>query len=115
MHVLGEVEGKDVVIIDDMIDTAGTLCSSADALAERGAKSILACATHGVFSANAIDRINESCLDKVIVTDSIYIDKKGKDYQKIEVLSIAGLIAEAIERIHEDRSVASLFLDAGAD
>ena len=117
MNIIGEdqIQGANLIIVDDMIDTAGTLCSSANVLAERGAKSVHACATHGVFSDNAIDRINNSVLDKVIVTDSIYIDNKGNDYQKIEVLSIAGLIAEAIERIHEDRSVASLFLEAGTD
>ncbi|UCB46126.1 MAG: ribose-phosphate pyrophosphokinase [Spirochaetota bacterium] len=117
MNIIGEdqIKGANLIIVDDMIDTAGTLCSSAEVLAKRGAKSIYACATHGVFSTSAIDRINKSVLDKVVVTDSIYIDNKGKDYKKIEVLSIAELIAEAIERIHEDRSVASLFLDAGEE
>jgi ribose-phosphate pyrophosphokinase len=117
MNIIGEaqIKGANLIIVDDMIDTAGTLCSSADVLAERGAKSINACATHGVFSANAIDRINNSVLNKVVVTDSIYIENRGEKYRKIEILSIAGLIADAIERIHEERSVSPLFLGAGTD
>jgi ribose-phosphate pyrophosphokinase len=117
MNIIGEaqIKGANLIIVDDMIDTAGTLCSSAGVLAERGAKSINACATHGVFSANAIERINDSVLNKVVVTDSIYIENKGEKYRKIEILSIAGLIADAIERIHEERSVSPLFLGAGTD
>ncbi len=114
MNIIGEdhIKGANLIIADDMIDTAGTLCSAVDALADKGAHRIYACATHGIFSKNALENINNSALAKVIVTDSIYFDNKREDCQKIEVLSIAGLIADAIERIHEDRSVSSLFMDA---
>lgn len=117
MNIIGEAQIKDsnLIIVDDMIDTAGTLCSSAQALAEKGARKIFACATHGIFSGSAMERINNSVIDKVIVTDSIYIDNSSEDYKKVEVLSIAGLMADAIGRIHEDRSVAPLFLDVGKD
>jgi ribose-phosphate pyrophosphokinase len=117
MNIIGEnlIKGANLIILDDMIDTAGTLCSAANALAERGAKDIYACATHGVFSANAIENIESSALTKVIVTDSIYFDTEKKEKSdKVEILSIAGLFADAIKRIHEDKSVASLFLNAEA-
>lgn len=114
MNIIGEdhIKGANLIIADDMIDTAGTLCSAVNALADKGAHRIYACATHGIFSKNAMKNINNSALTKVIVTDSIYFDNKREDRQKIELLSIAGLIADAIERIHEDRSVSSLFMDA---
>ncbi len=114
MNIIGEdqIQGTDLIIIDDMIDTAGTLCAAAKILSERGAKRIIACATHGLFSGNAIEKINTSALYKVIVTDSIYFNKNRSDTSKVEVLSIAGLIADAIDRIHKDRSVSPLFLDA---
>ena len=115
MNIIGEnlIKDANLIILDDMIDTAGTLCAAANALAERGAKDIYAASTHGVFSANAIDNINNSALTKVIVTDSIYVDEeKKRKSDKIEVLSISGLMAETIKRIHEDESVAPLFLDA---
>jgi ribose-phosphate pyrophosphokinase len=117
MNIIGvdQIKGSNLVIIDDMIDTAGTLCSAADILAEKGAKSIYACATHGIFSGEAIDRINKSALTKVVVTDSIYFDKSKNDSSKIEILSVASLLADTIRRIHEDRSVAPLFLDAVKD
>ena len=115
MNIIGEnlIKGANLIIIDDMIDTAGTLCSAANALSERGARDIYACATHGVFSASAIDNINKSALTKVVVTDSIYFneEKKGQT-DKIEIRSVSGLMAETIKRIHEDKSVATLFLDA---
>jgi len=115
MNIIGEnlIKDANLIILDDMIDTAGTLCAAANALAERGARDIYAAATHGVFSANAIDNINKSALTKVIVTDSILIGKeKKRKSEKIKVLSISGLMAETIKRVHEDESVATLFLDA---
>ena len=115
MNIIGEnlIKDANLIILDDMIDTAGTLCAAANALAERGARDIYAAATHGVFSANAIDNINKSALTKVIVTDSIFVnEEKKRESDKIEVLSISGLMAETIKRIHEDESVAPLFLDA---
>lgn len=114
MNIIGEdqISGSDLIILDDMIDTAGTLCSAANILQEKGANHIFACATHGIFSANALENINNSALTKVVVTDSIHFNKKKEDTDKIEILSIAGLIADAIDRIHKDRSVSPLFLDA---
>ena len=117
MNIIGEeqIKGSDLIIIDDMIDTAGTLCSAANILAEKGANEIYACATHGIFSADAIKNINDSALTKVVVTDSIFFDKEKKDSKKIDILPIAHLLSNAIKRIHEDRSVAPLFLDAKKD
>ena len=115
MNIVGEnlIKGANLIIIDDMIDTAGTLCAAANALADRGAEHIYACATHGVFSAQAIDNINKSALTKVVVTDSIYFnEEKRSKTDKIEVLTISNLLAETIKRVHEDKSVAPLFLDA---
>jgi len=114
MNIIGEdqIKDADLIIIDDMIDTAGTLCAAANVLHEKGAKNIYACATHGVFSANAMKNINNSFLKKVVVTDSIYFNKNRSDADKIEILSIFSLLADAIERIHKDRSVSPLFLDA---
>ncbi len=115
MNIIGEnlIKDANLIILDDMIDTAGTLCSAADALSEKGARSIFACATHGVFSASALERIEKSSLTKVVVTNSIYLDKSRQQYsEKIEVLSIAGLMADVIMRIHKDESVSPLFLDA---
>lgn len=117
MNIIGEdqIKGSNLIIIDDMIDTAGTLCSAVNILAEKGANRIYACATHGIFSANAIENINNSALTKVIVTDSIFFNKEKKNSKKIEILSISHLLSDAIKRIHEDRSVAPLFLDAEKD
>jgi len=117
MNIIGadQVKGVDLIILDDMVDTAGTLCAAAQALAEKGAKNIYACATHGVFSAAAMENIKNSALTKVVVTDSIYFDKRRDEANKIVVLSIADLIADTIERIHKDRSVAPLFMDAEKD
>lgn len=117
MNIIGEdqIKGSNLIIIDDMIDTAGTLCSAVNILAEKGANSIYACATHGIFSADAMENINNSALTKVVVTDSIFFDKEKKDSKKVEILSISNLLSDAIKRIHEDRSVAPLFLDAERD
>ncbi len=110
MHVLGEVEGKDVIIIDDMIDTAGTLAAAAAALRERGARRIVSYATHPVFSGPAIQRINDSHIDQVVVTDTIPLSSEALESPKIEQVSVAPLIAEAIRRIHHGDSVSSLFV-----
>ena len=110
MHVLGDVQGKDVIILDDMIDTAGTLVSAANALKECGAKRIFSYASHPVFSGPAIDRIQKSAIDRVIVTDTIPLGNEAKECEKIKVTSIAPLIGEAIRRIHHGDSVSSLFV-----
>lgn len=110
MHVIGNVAGKDVIIVDDMIDTAGTLMETVKALKDKGAQRIWVCATHGVFSGPAIDRINQmEDLEKVIVTDTIPRPVESK-CNKIQVLSVASLLGEAIRSIHEETSVSSLFI-----
>ena len=109
VNLIGEVKGKDCIIIDDIIDTAGTLCGAARALAEKGARSIVACATHGVLSGPAVQRIVESPLAEVVVTDSIPLPEAAKACAKIKQISIAKLLGEAIKRIHSSDSVSSLF------
>lgn len=110
MHLIGDVKDKVAIILDDMIDTAGTLTQAAGALKKHGAKRIYACATHGVLSGPAIDRINDSAIEEVLITDTIPLPQDGKDHGKIMVLTVAELLAEAIRRIHEDESVSSLFV-----
>jgi ribose-phosphate pyrophosphokinase len=110
MHIIGDVAGETCIIVDDMIDTAGTLCQAARALQEEGAKGIYACATHPVLSGPALQRISESCLQEVLVTNSIPSADKVKECDKLRVLSVAELLAEAIRRIHGDESVSSLFV-----
>ncbi|HEY6007686.1 MAG TPA: ribose-phosphate pyrophosphokinase [Geobacteraceae bacterium] len=110
MHLIGDVRDKAAIILDDMIDTAGTLTQAAKALKEHGAKSIYACATHGVLSGPAIERINASDIEGVLITDTIPLGEKAQQTDKIKVMSVAELLAEAIRRIHEDESVSSLFV-----
>lgn len=109
MHLIGDVSGKTAIILDDMIDTAGTLTQAAGALKQNGASAIFACATHGVLSGPAIDRINGSVIEEILLTDTIPLGEKAERTSKIKVLTVAGLLAEAIRRIHEDESVSSLF------
>jgi ribose-phosphate pyrophosphokinase len=109
MHLIGEVKGRDAVIVDDMIDTAGTLIQAVDALKREGARRILACAVHGVLSGPAIARIKESVLEEVIITNSIPLTPE-RQLSKIRVLSVAPLLAEAIRRIHDEESVSTLFV-----
>jgi ribose-phosphate pyrophosphokinase len=109
MHLIGDVRGKDCIIIDDMIDTAGTLAGAARALEEKGAKRIVACATHGVLSGPAVQRIVDSPLTEVIVTDTMPLSEAAKACGKIKQVSIARLLGEAIKRIHSSDSVSSLF------
>jgi len=110
MHIIGDVAGEICIIVDDMIDTAGTLCQAAKALKEKGAREIYACATHPVLSGPALERINESCLKEVVITNSIPMDEKLPLCPKLRVLSVAELLAEAIRRINSDESVSSLFV-----
>ena len=110
MHLIGDVKDKVAIILDDMVDTAGTLTQAAKALNEHGAKAIYACATHGVLSGPAIDRINDSHIEEVVVTDTIPLEDKAERSEKIKVLSVAELLAEAIRRIHQNESVSSLFV-----
>src|SRR5512143_1166821 len=110
MHLIGDVKGKDAVIVDDMIDTAGTLTQAARAVIEHGARSVSACATHGVLSGPALQRIEESPLSQVVVTDTIPLAEAGKACKKIRVVSVARLLGEAVKRIHHGDSISSLFI-----
>jgi ribose-phosphate pyrophosphokinase len=107
-EVVGEVEGRTCVLIDDMIDTAGTIVAAAEQLAERGAASVHAACTHGVFSGPAIDRIKNSVLEKIVITNTLPLPPE-KQLDKIEVLSAAKIIADAIDAVFEDTSVSEIF------
>lgn len=110
MNVIGDVKGRETIILDDLIDTAGTTTQAASALKEKGAKRVLAACTHAVLSGPAIDRINNSVLEELIVTNTIPLDSKKERCKKLTVLSIAPLLGEAIKRIHEESSISSLFV-----
>ena len=109
MNLIGDVEGRDCVIVDDMIDTGGTLCKAAEALKERGAKRVFAYATHAVFSGNAAQNIGNSVLDQVIVTDSITLPKEMEATGKVTCLSLSRMLAEAIRRIGTEESISAMF------
>tara|TARA_B110001454_G_C12708370_1_gene429586 strand:- start:1348 stop:2283 length:936 start_codon:yes stop_codon:yes gene_type:complete len=109
MNIIGETSGKDCIILDDIIDSAGTICNAADRLMETGAKSVTSYVTHGVLSEKALDRISKSKLKEVVITDTIDNSKKTADASKIRMLSISPLLGEAIKRISEESSVSSLF------
>lgn len=108
MNIIGDVKGKKAVLIDDMIDTAGTIVNAAEALKKAGATEVYACGTHGIFSGPAIERIENSVIKTMIVTDSIYLPEE-KRIDKIELMSVSELIGQAIERVHENRSISPLF------
>lgn len=110
MHIIGDVEGKTAIIVDDMVDTAGTLTQAAKALADNGAKKVCASCTHPVLSGPAIERISNSVIEELVVTNSIPLSEKGLKCGKIKVLSVAPLLGEAVRRIHSDDSVSSLFV-----
>jgi ribose-phosphate pyrophosphokinase len=110
MHVIGDVEGRNCLIIDDIIDTAGTLVKTAEALKEAGAIRVFATASHPVLSGPAIERISTSVLEQVVVTNTIPVGAAAMQEPKIKVLSIAGLVARAIQSIHEETSVSTLFM-----
>jgi ribose-phosphate pyrophosphokinase len=107
-EVVGEVEGKVCILVDDMIDTAGTICAAADQLAERGASRVIAATTHGIFSGSALERLEASLIEKVIVTDTVPLPEDA-DPDFIEVLSVAPLIARAIGAVFADASVSEIF------
>ena len=110
MNIIGEVEGKTAIILDDMIDTGGTLTQGANALKKRGASKIYACCTHPVLSGPSIERLEESPIDKLVVTNTILLRKEARNCQKIDVLSVAELLGEAIKRIDNSDSVSTLFV-----
>ena len=111
MNIIGEVSNKTCVIVDDLVDTAGTLCKAADALKAHGADRVVALATHPVLSGPAIENLNNATLDELVVTDTIPLSEAAKNCDKIRVLSVAELLGEAIRRIHMDESVSSVYMD----
>ena len=111
MNIIGEVEGKSCMLVDDMVDTAGTLCQAAQALKDVGAVRVVAYITHAVLSGAAIDRISKSVLDELVVTDTIPLSEAAKACSRIRQLSVAGLLAETIRRISDEESVSSLYID----
>ncbi len=108
LDVVGELEGKEAIIIDDLIDTAGTMVAASNMLINRGAKRVIACATHGVLSGPAVERLTGSSIEQVVITNTIPVEDKL--FNKLKVVSVAPLLGEAIKRIHEEESVSSLFL-----
>jgi ribose-phosphate pyrophosphokinase len=111
MNIIGQVEGKNCVMIDDMVDTAGTLCHAAGALKARGAATVAAYITHAVLSGQAVKRISESALDEIVVTDTIPLKEEARKCTKIRQLSAANLLAETMRRISDEESVSSLYVD----
>ncbi|HOW53985.1 MAG TPA: ribose-phosphate pyrophosphokinase [Syntrophorhabdaceae bacterium] len=110
MHVIGDVNGKTAILLDDMIDTGGTIVQAAQALVDSGAKVVYACCTHPVLSGEAIERINNSPLKELIATNTIPLSDQGKKSKKIKILDVSPILGEAIKRIHSDASVSSLFI-----
>jgi len=110
MNVVGEVDGRNCLLVDDLVDTGGSLVKGAEALMEKGAASVSACATHAVLSGDAVSRIEASCLKEVVFTNSIPLSKEAKKSSRIKSLSVATLLAEAIRSIHEETSVSVLFV-----
>lgn len=109
MNIIGDVSGKSCIIVDDMVDTAGTLCNAAKALKEAGAKRVLAYCTHPILSGPAVDNINQSEIDELVVTDTISLNATAKACQKIRQISLAETLSEAIRRIHDAESLSSMF------
>ena len=110
MNVVGDVRGKNAIIIDDIIDTAGTLCNAARAVIDNGAKSVISCASHAVFSGTAIERIDASPLAEVMVTNTIPLSDAGAKCKKVRTLSVGRILGEAVKRIHHGDSISSLFI-----
>lgn len=110
VNIIGDIKDKEAILLDDIVDTAGTMTEVAKILVEKGARKVWACATHGVLSGPAIQRINASPLDRLLLTDTIPLEEKQRQCPKLKVLSVAGLLGEAIARIHRADSVSSLFV-----
>jgi ribose-phosphate pyrophosphokinase len=109
MHIIGDVQGRDCIIVDDMIDTGGTLCKAAEALKEHGAKRVFAYATHPVFSGNAAENIANSVIDEVIVTDTVPLSPEMMKVTKVTQLTMSALLAEAIRRVSNEESISAMF------
>jgi ribose-phosphate pyrophosphokinase len=111
MNIIGDIEGKTCVLVDDMVDTAGTLCLAAQALKDEGALKVVAYITHAVLSGNAVEKISKSALDELVVTDTVPLSEQAKSCGRIRQLSVAALLAETIRRIRDEESVSSLYVD----
>jgi len=111
MHIIGDVRDRTCIIIDDLVDTAGTLCQAAQALKKHGARAVIAYATHPVLSGPAVERINESVMDELVVTDTIPLNEQAAACTKIRQLGTADLMAETLRRVHHEESVSSLYVD----
>lgn len=109
MHIIGDVKGRDCIIVDDMIDTGGTLCKAAEALKSHGAKRVFAYATHPVFSGNAVKNIQESAIDELVVTDSIPLSEEMKATGKVSQLTLSGMLSEALRRVSNEESISAMF------
>jgi len=109
MHIIGDIEGRDCIVVDDMIDTGGTLAKAAEALKEKGARTVLCYSTHAIFSGNAPKILGESCIDEIIVTDSIPLSDAMSKVPKVKQLSLSGMLAEAIRRLSNEESISAMF------
>jgi len=109
MHIIGDVEGRTCVLIDDMVDTAGTLCQAAAALKANGAEKVVAYCTHPVLSGPAVERLNSSHVDELVVTDTIPLNEAAANSPRIRQLSVAGLLAESVRRISNEESISAMF------
>jgi len=112
MNVIGDVSGRTCIMVDDMVDTGGTLCQAAEILKEKGAKKVVAYATHAVLSGNVIENIGNSKLDEIVITNTIPLNQKAADCKKIRQLSIAKTLANVIRRISEEQSISTIFADS---
>jgi ribose-phosphate pyrophosphokinase len=110
MQIIGDVADRPAVIVDDMVDTAGTLCAAAEAVRAAGAPMVMACATHAILSGKAIERVESSALAELVVTDTVPLQPRAAACSKIAVRSVAGLLAEAIRRTHSEDSISTLFV-----
>lgn len=110
MNVIGDIDGKNCIILDDMIDTAGTITKAGKALRSKGAKSVMCCATHGVLSGEAVNRLNEGVFDEIVISDSIALDDRKRTIKNLKQLSVSKLMASAIQRIHNEESISTLFV-----
>ncbi|MDT7525142.1 MULTISPECIES: ribose-phosphate pyrophosphokinase [Idiomarinaceae] len=109
MHIIGDIQDRDCIIVDDMIDTGGTLCKAAEALKKNGAKRVFAYATHPVFSGNAVSNIRDSHIDQVVVTDSIPLSAEMKALDKVHQLTLSGMLSEALRRVSNEESISAMF------
>jgi len=111
MNIIGDVRGKSCILVDDLVDTAGTLCQAAQALKDEGAERVIAYITHPVLSGKAVERVSASALDELVVTDTIPLGEAARNCKRIRVLSVAELLAETMRRIRDEESVSSLYVD----